>query len=98
MLVILPCLRQVEGYLRSCWTRIICSGEIASGVALVQPIDVHGALYLPLKLLLHLRLRILLLSWIKDAHGFKVESADTSHECFLEILLHHVLVSIHDCL
>lgn len=88
-------LGQVEGNLGSGWARVTRRQTTAS-LVLVKPIDVHGTLHLLFQLFLHLYLRILLLRWVQDAHGLEVEGTNTSHEGLLQILLHVVLVSVHD--
>lgn len=47
-----------------------------------------------LELLFHFLLGKILFGRVENAHGFKVEGANTAHENLLEVLLHHVSVSI----
>ena len=71
------------------------SSIIAAWDPLIEAVDVHSTLHLLLKLSLHLCLGILLLCGVEDAHGLKVQCTNTSHECLLQILLHHMLIPIH---
>lgn len=59
-------------------------------------VNLHRIVHLTLQLLLHPLLSKVLLGWVEDAHGFEVQGTDAAHECFLEILLHHMLVSVVD--
>ena len=55
----------------------------------------HGVLNLFLQFFLHLNSGTSLISWVEDAHCLKVKGTNRPHEHFLQVLLHHVLISLH---
>lgn len=58
----------------------------------------HRSFHLLGQLSFHLLCCLLLFSWIQYVHGLEVKGTNTSHEHFLQILLHHVSISILKCL
>jgi len=51
----------------------------------------HGLSHLPLHLSFYLPSSI---TWMQYVHGLKIQSAHTSHECLLEVLLHQRPISL----
>ena len=58
----------------------------------------HSWINLLLQLPHHISVSRCLLCWIEDTHRFEIQGANTPHEYFLQVLLHHVLVPILDLL